>query len=429
MKRVCLFLIAFILILAPTSVREHRTGKVTLRFSDWHLTESLWAKSLNEAIARFEAENTDIKILVEPVPYEEKEYRYSVESEAGTAPDIFHVHCNSLQYYFSKGYARELNRFVSREGGGKYLADWFEVPVGMCRYNGRLMAMPGDFMSMVLFYNTKLFKKSGLDPQKPPGTWPEFLSACRALTLDQDADGRTDQWGFTTVGTLDPGFELRLSPFIWGFGGDYLTEDCKHSALNKPETIKGFKYFVDLCKTYKVVPPGVLRNTPQKSRIQFAHEKAAMEFGSGWTIPIVNNINKSLNAEEILQAAPVPGAGRSVTSAWLSAWVMSSGTKHPQEAWKLIRFLTSREMELKWFRDNRVLSSRKDVSTSQEVLNDRFAAMISSQLSNARFVPQIKEWPEIIEAVTYAVQEAINEIKTPEEAILDAHYKVEEILR
>jgi Maltose-binding periplasmic proteins/domains len=130
-----------------------------------------------------------------------------------------------------------------------------------------------------------------------------------------------------------------------------------------------------------------------------------------------------------LEVAPVPVGTKPVTSAWLSAWVMSPDTKYPNEAWKLLKFITSKEMELKWFKDNSVLSSRKDVTgAAPEVLNNKYAQVIASQLKYARLVPQIAEWPEIIETVTDAVQNAISETKTPEEAIYEAHLKVEEIL-
>lgn len=283
-------------------------------------------------------------------------------------------------------------------------------------------------MSMVLVYNRESFKAAGLDPDNPPATWDDFISTSRRLTVDSDGDGLTDRWGLTTIGAKDPGFELRFSPFIWGFGGDYLTPDLKHSALNLPETIKGFKYYVELVRKEKVVAPGDLKNTPQMSRMQLADEKAAMKLGSGWTIPIVDDFNPGLKAYEVLEMAPLPVFDKPVTSAWFSAWVMSSDSKHPEEAWELMKFITSREMELKWFKDNRVLSSRRDVSTAPEILNDKFACVISSQLPNARLVPQIKQWPEIIQAVSIATFDAINEKKTPEEALQEAHLKVEAIL-
>lgn len=407
-----------------------RPKVVTLRFSDWHLSENVWNKSLTEAIDEFKKQNPDIKVILESVPYKDKDYKYITESEAGMAPDIYHIHANSLQLYFSKGYAMDLSRYIKAAGGEKFLKNWYELPVKTCRYNGKLMAMPADFMSMVLYYNGRLFKEAGIDPQKPPTTWEEFLDVNKRLTIDKNNDGYVDQWGFTAIGAKDPGFELRFSPFIWGFGGDYLTEDLKHSALNRPESIAGFKYFVELYTKYRVIPPGILKRTPQGSRIQLANQQAAMSIGSGWTMPIVNNINPKLKANEVLEVAPIPYGPKQVTSAWLSAWVMSSNTKYPKEAWKLMEFITSKDMELKWFKDNSVLSSRKDVSgAAPEILNDKYAKVIASQLSYARLVPQIAEWPEIIDTVTEAVQKAISETKTPEEAIYEAHIKVEEILR
>jgi hypothetical protein len=37
-------------------------AKVTLRFSDWHLTEDVWNKSLNEGMDIFEKRNPNIKV-------------------------------------------------------------------------------------------------------------------------------------------------------------------------------------------------------------------------------------------------------------------------------------------------------------------------------------------------------------------------------
>ena len=41
--------------------------QVTLRFSDWHLTEDVWNKSLNEAMDIFHKQHPNIKVVMEPV--------------------------------------------------------------------------------------------------------------------------------------------------------------------------------------------------------------------------------------------------------------------------------------------------------------------------------------------------------------------------
>jgi multiple sugar transport system substrate-binding protein len=113
----------------------------------------------------------------------------------------------------------------------------------------------------------------------------------------------------------------------------------------------------------------------------------------------------------------------------LSSWVMNPNTKHPKEAWELLKFITSKEMELNWFVKNRVTSSRKDVSgVAPEILNDKFASVIASQLPYGKVVPQIPQWPEIMDTFTTAVQEAFTEMKTPEKALADAHERINGIL-
>ncbi|MEW6264607.1 MAG: sugar ABC transporter substrate-binding protein [Thermodesulfobacteriota bacterium] len=410
------FLIAF-------STLVSAQEKVTLRFSDWHLTEDVWNKSLTEAMATFEKRHPNIKVALEPVSYKDKETKYTVESTAGKAPDIFHVHAFSLPMFFDKGFAMDLTPFIEKEGGAKFLEPWYPLALSFMKHQGKIKAMPGDYMSMVLVYNTELLKAAGLDPKKPPTSWEEFLDYNLKLTK------APEKWGFAVVGAKDPGFELRFSPFLWSFGGDYLTADNKKSALDSPEAQAAFKYFIELYTKHKIMPPGVASMNAQDVRTQLAHRKIAWEIGSGWTAPIVNAINPDLKAFEVLDAAPIPAKKNKATTIWISSWVMSPNTKHPQEAWELMKFITSKEMELKWFVDNRVTSSRKDVSEqAPEILNDKFAKVIASQLQYGKVVPQIPQWPEIINAFTTATQEAFSEMKTPEKALADAHNQINDIL-
>jgi ABC-type glycerol-3-phosphate transport system substrate-binding protein len=397
--------------------------KVTLRFSDWHLTESPWDKTLADAMALFEKRNPNIKVELEPVSYKDKETKYTVEIAAGKGPDVYHVHAFSLPMFFDKGFAKDLTPFIQKEGGNKFLEAWYPICIKLVSYKGKIHAMPGDYMSMVLIYNTGLFKAAGLDPKKPPKTWNEFLNYNKKLTK------APDQWGFGVVGAKDPGFELRFSPFIWTFGAEYLTPDYKKSALNTKEAKEAFKFFIELYTKNKVMPPGVTSMNPQDVRTQLAHRKIAMLIGSGWTAPIVNAINPELKAFDVLAAAPVPMKKKKVTTIWLSSWVMNPNTKHPKEVWELLKFITSKEMELNWFVKNRVTSSRKDVSgVAPEILNDKFASVIASQLPYGKVVPQIPQWPEIMDAITTAVQEAMTEMKTPDKALADAHERINGIL-
>ncbi len=418
---------------------------VTLRLSDWHLTEPHWEKALKEMMVVFEKENSDIQVLLEPVAYAEKETRYTSEIQTGAGPDLIHLHGFSIRAFIEKGFVYDITPFVKQEGktawGGEFLDTWYPETVELMKYQDKYYALPSDYMSMVLFYNKSLFKEAGLDPNKPPKTWDEFLTYAKALTRDRNGDGKLDTWGFGTVGSVDPGFELRATPILLSHGATYLTPDNKCSALNSPEAKEAFKFYISLVTEHKVVPPGVTAQNPGNVRQQMASGQIAMKIGSGWTVPIFSDLNPKLNAAEILAAAPIPvKAGRNVqkpTTAWISAWMINRNTKHPQGAWKLLKFVTSKAADEKWFADARVLSARRDISGGLEdkgvqpfgpLLQDPFSRVIASELPRSQFVPQIKEWPEIIEIFNRAAQSGFSGAKTADQALKGAHDEINKIL-
>jgi ABC-type glycerol-3-phosphate transport system substrate-binding protein len=420
---------------APEEKPEEKVAEepVTLVFSDWHLTEPHWEIALKEAFQTYEADHPNIKVELDYVSYADKDTKYATEIQAGAGPDVIHLHAYSLRSFMERDFLLNLDPFIQQEGGDTFLSPWYPQALAMMQDQGSYYAIPGDFMSVALFYNADLFQEAGLDPSQPPATWDEFLAQAKALTRDRDGDGQIDTWGFGTVGAIDPGFELRFSPILFSHGGSYLNEDNTCSALNTPEAKEAFSFFAQLFTEHGVIPPGVTAQNPGTVREQMANEQVAMLMGSGWTAPIVDTANPELNAFEVLQVADVPvKAGTDPefsTTAWLSAWAINPNSKHPQEAWELIKFITAKEQEQKWFEDARVTSARMDVSEEYEPLvTDRFAQAIAGQLPKAAFVPQIKEWPQVIEAVNTATQLAFTGDKPPEEALKDAHDQINQIL-
>ncbi|MCS6944369.1 MAG: sn-glycerol-3-phosphate ABC transporter substrate-binding protein UgpB [Sutterellaceae bacterium] len=60
--------------------------------------------------------------------------------------------------------------------------------------NGELLSMPFNVSTAVLFYNKDAFRKAGLDPEKPPRTWPELVQAAQQIRKTNAA-----ACGFTTT--------------------------------------------------------------------------------------------------------------------------------------------------------------------------------------------------------------------------------------
>jgi ABC-type glycerol-3-phosphate transport system substrate-binding protein len=130
------------------------------------------AKQLN---AEFEAQHPNIKIDDVPLSFTQLGPKLTATIAAGTGPNLVTVFPGvagaayrdgliPLQSYITPADRqswRLLNESVG-PGGGIYAIPWTEY---------------GYF----IYYNKKLFAKAGLNPNKPPATWPVFMSDLSTL--------------------------------------------------------------------------------------------------------------------------------------------------------------------------------------------------------------------------------------------------------
>ena len=59
---------------------------------------------------------------------------------------------------------------------------------------GKMLSMPFNSSTPVLYYNVEAFKKAGLDPDKPPKTWPEVAEYAKKLTAAGYPGGFSTAW-------------------------------------------------------------------------------------------------------------------------------------------------------------------------------------------------------------------------------------------
>src|SRR5262249_13245123 len=60
--------------------------------------------------------------------------------------------------------------------------------------DGKMLSLPFNSSTAVLYYNKDAFKKAGLDPMKPPKTWPEVGDYSKKLQAAGYPCGFTTEW-------------------------------------------------------------------------------------------------------------------------------------------------------------------------------------------------------------------------------------------
>ena len=404
---------------------SYAQAKTVLRFFNWQLTEEVNLQALQKMKEIYEKKHPDVEIKLEEVSHKDKNVKFVVASQGGNPPDVCKFEIQDIISHIRKGYLLNLDPFIEQEGKA-FLDNYAETSKRVARYQGHMYAMCDTCETIVLAYNAEMWKKAGLDPDRPPTTFGEFLEYAKQLVADRDGDGRDDQWGFAFPADRSGAFVMRFSPIFWSFGGRYMNEALDASMLNTPDSLAGFKYFVELYTKHGVVPPGPTEMGAHDIRIMMAQEKIGMMGGGSWTLSEVSFMNPK--AQNYLRDAPWPVERERVTFASLCFWAISSQTKHPQEAWEFTKFLAGEEAQTLAFEANGVISANLAVANSPVVKADPYARVVAELVPYGRTLPQYIGWDEIYDAVLTAEQEALTELKTPEQALLDAHEAVNQII-
>ncbi len=85
---------------------------------------------------------------------------------------------------------------------------------------GRMLSMPFNSSTPVLYYNKTAFAKAGLDPERPPKTWPELVEYAGKLQAAGIPCGFTTGWqSWVQIENFSAWHNLPLGTKQNGFGG------------------------------------------------------------------------------------------------------------------------------------------------------------------------------------------------------------------
>ncbi len=207
---------------------------------------------------------------------------------------------------------------------------------------GKMLSLPFNSSTPVLYYNVEAFKKAGLDPDKPPKTWPEVAEYAKKLVAAGYPAGFSTAWiswihmeNFSAwhnvpFGTKANGFEGLDTEFVF----------------NSPLHVRHIQQLADWQKE-KVFVYGGRRN---KGNAKFSSGEVAMYTESSAGYAGFNKTCKFPFRTSMLPYWPdVPGAPQNTIIGGASLWVMAG---HPKEEYEgvatFFNYLSSPAVQADW---------------------------------------------------------------------------------
>jgi len=305
-----------------------------------------WTKFEGEAAkAVVRAFNEDYKgrIHVTIVTQTQIERKLLVATAGGSPPDVAGSYASAVCPYADHNALMPLDALIAEAGMSR--DDYIPVFWDMCRYRGKMWALPTTPATVALHWNKGLFRESagelraaGLDPDRPPRTIDELDRYADVLTK-RNADGDLVQMGFIPQ---EPGWW----PWAWGYWfGGRLWDGKSTITADDPGNVRAYEWVAKYSKKY-----GAKRirrfasgfgqfSSPQNA---FLSSKVAMQLQGVW----MHNFIEMYAPGMEWGAAPFPSAVEGVENVSIAdqdVIVIPRGSKHPKEAWEFVKFVQSQK--------------------------------------------------------------------------------------
>jgi multiple sugar transport system substrate-binding protein len=369
----------------------------------------------DELIPRFEAAHPGVKVNTQYISWTHLDEKLTISFAGGVAPDVFQVGAEYVGGLAYRGMAAPLDEYVERWGEAD---DYFAASWSTCVYRGRVYGLPYLSAPRVLLYRKDLLREVGFE--RPPETWEELAEAAERMTVRRGPV--IDLAGMN----LPVSWQIFVE-FLWENGGQIFDEEGKRSLLDSPEAVEALQFYADLYNTHRVCPTAGMPVAGGSVPV-FASKRAAMEIMNQFGIYNVKKYAPELLPE--VGIASTPRRKERVVSVYTDWLAMSPQGKHKELAWELMTFLMEPENLAAYNATLFFIPPRRSAAEAAGFMaeNPQLGEFASLMEGYGRSLPAIPEWFEIRTGLQAAVEAAIYETKTPEQALRDYSRELDELL-
>ncbi len=302
--------------------------------------------------------------------------KFQVMVAGGEIPDVYYMGVEELPSYLKQGILEDLTPYIKRDKKEINFDDFYKKPMNAFNIDGKQYGIAKDFATLVLYYNKDMFAANGVDYPDSDWTWNDLLSAARRLTVRKGNS-------IKTYGFIVETWTSWLPAWVRANGGHFMSADSKKWLLGAPGTIdksaQALQFLADMMTRYKVAPD-ISTKKQLGSEGTFSSQKVAMCAYGRWAVLKFKKIKKFKWG--IAELPKAPTTGKRASMLFTACYSISKKSKKKQNAWKLIKFLTSVEGQIDVAKSGQAIPSRKSVANSDAFLKSVEVNQYQTKLGN-----------------------------------------------
>jgi multiple sugar transport system substrate-binding protein len=346
-------------------------AQTNIEFIQWWEPE-LPAGALRGIMDDFEKANPDIKVTLVSGPYSATHDQIVVGAASGTLSDVVGLDGAWVNGLAKQGAITSMDPLMDQS---KF--DRSQV-AAIIKVDGKSVMFPLASFVYPVFVNLDLAKAAGVD--RMPTNRTEFAAAAKKMT-----DASKNQYGWVLPLSLDTpnGIQNDVLSWLWASGGSML-KDGKPALETEP--VIGTLDYVKSLKDAGVISPGIFAKKEQDKVEEFVNGRVGMMIDSLAHINLIHKRNPDLKFG--ITAVPAVDGYTGKRGLPYASWGIgiSEGSQHKAEAWKLVSYLMSPEVNSKLvtlanaFPGN--VNAKPDLSKSDPLFTTAFKIFQEGYLAN-----------------------------------------------
>lgn len=366
--------------------------------------------------SEFEQQNPGIKLDIDHTPYNEIYEKMVIQFQGGKAPDVISAGRDQFGEFVGLRIMECLDPFIEKDPEID-LSQSLVAP--HIKISGKTYMVGQEVGCQALYSNTRLLGERGLGI---PNDWEELIQSAKKVM-----DPEKGIYGMT-IPIHKGGLGYLLFDYYWpvlGANGGDIVKDNR-AAFDSEVGVRTLEFLLDLDKKHHIVSPGVLSIKQIQIRQRFANEQDVFAMDGVWGIVPLGNMNPDLQYEvrRVFKGVAEPGA--SVGGSGLG---MSTTSKHKEAAWKLIKYLRSKE-SMMWAGVTCLMPDRLDVLSEPLYQNQPHWKPFIESLVKSRpwYSWTLPKGTELQTHYLMAVQKVYLDMEPTQKALSEAAKKWNEIL-
>ncbi len=264
-----------------------------------------------------------IRAIIDPAGWGNPSGQIAASIAGSGYNDVLHSCCTDLVTYQTGGWLTPLDDYLRKDNVNTDI--WNKPHLDVLTFDGKIMALPSYDGPGVIAYRQDILDELGLSYPDPSWTWQEATDLWTKCSLK----AKTGRWQYG----VSPYFDGWQWENMWAhaFGGAEMTPDRQTCLMDQKAGVAAYDWEATQ-----------LKNKVAIARVEvggLASGQTVFAYNGGWNVlPMAMQLGTKYKWDII--PTPMWPGGRA-TFCNIDFYAINSATKHPDQAWQLLEWLTA----------------------------------------------------------------------------------------